>query len=614
MVPVRISDQNTSETDIMNIRIKAHFGSAIAIMLLACCGAGATDVAPPPSGGHKMTYDSARHRIVLYGLTTTGGTGSTQTWVWDGGWILKTPSASPPPAFNGAMAYDEASQQALFYGGSVGRYANTNGTWAWDGTNWTVLASSNRPPARYGHSMAYDATHQQFVLFGGDMRTNTTYLATTNDTWVWSGAGWLYRNPSAKPSKRTHAGMAFDGARGEIVLFGGLDNRNGGGDFNDTWTWNGTDWTLKAPASHPPALNLGSAMIYDSVRREVLLFGGLPSSGSYNETWGWNGTNWTLKTPSVRPPPRWEHAMTFDPVRGKAVLFGGNGSPSGALLSDTWLWDGTNWYSSDLILNVATPASTVRLGSNLTYMVTVTNKGPSVAEEVVLAEELPTSVAVVSATASQGSCSYSSGGVRCSLGSVPAGTSVTVSVTVAPLAIGVITNTATVLCAAELNPSNNIAKVATTVVSPPVVNTPLTDQIATAGAQLVLSVDVYGSSPLSYEWFFNGTNLVAQGTPWLSLTNLDCSQAGYYTVVVSNPWGTVTNTALVSVNELRMYAGIRIGGAPGVTYQVAARNSLRTNDTWFTLTNVALPYSPYLFIDEDSPNHPQRFYSVTAMR
>ena len=39
--------------------------------------------------------------------------------------------------------------------------------------------------------------------------------------------------------------MAFDGARGNAVLFGGSDvspNR----DFNDTWTWDGSDWTQVA--------------------------------------------------------------------------------------------------------------------------------------------------------------------------------------------------------------------------------------------------------------------------------------------------------------------------------------------------------------------------------
>lgn len=45
---------------------------------------------------------------------------------------------------------------------------------------------------------------------------------------------------------------------------------------------------------------------------------------------------------------------------------------------------------------------------------------------------------------------------------------------------------------------------------------------------------------------------------------------------------------------------------------IYARNSLSTNDPWFALTNFTLPESPYLYIDTQSPSHPQRFYQVLA--
>lgn len=603
-----MNKMNTSK-----IRYQASLTAKIVAILLCLGGAAkAVDVAPPPSVGHKMVYDTARQQIVLYGITLANGTTSTQTWVWNGGWSLMTPAASPPGNYFGGMAYDAARQRAVFYGGAVGLY-NTNGTWTWDGTNWAAATPATRPPARYDVAMTYDSAGAVTLLFGGNLRTNNTSLANTNDTWVWSGSDWMLKAPTNAPSPRCQYGLAFDAARGEVVLFGGVNNTSGGGTFSDTWTWNGTDWTQKSPTSHPPALDV-SGMVYDSVRQEVLLFGGLPSSGGNNSTYAWNGTNWSQKSPLVQPPQLYNHAMAFDPVRGEALLFGGiDHATSGSPLAGTWLWDGTNWYSSDMTLTMATLPNTVFLGSNVTYTVVVTNKGPSVAEEVMLVDELPTSVEFVTATVSQGSWSYSNGVVRCSLGLVQTVTNVIVSIVATPLAIGGITNVATVLCAAEFNPSNNVASVAATVVSPPVLSAPLTNQTAAAGGQFTLSVSVSGSSPLSYQWFFNVTNLVAQGTPWLSFTNLDWSDAGYYTVVVSNPWGIVTNTALLSMDDLHMYAGIRIGGAPGITYQVAARDSLSTNDTWSTLTNLALPYSPYLFIDEDSPNHPQRFYRVTVM-
>ena len=65
--------------------------------------------------------------------------------------------------------------------------------------------------------------------------------------------------------------MAYDTARHQVVLFGGLLASGGGG--ADTWVWNGTTWTQEFPAASPPARDL-AAMTYDSVRHETILFGG----------------------------------------------------------------------------------------------------------------------------------------------------------------------------------------------------------------------------------------------------------------------------------------------------------------------------------------------------
>jgi hypothetical protein len=58
-------------------------------------------------------------------------------------------------------------------------------------------------------------------------------------------------------------GMAYDDARGQIVLFGGDGH---GGDFGDTWTWDGSTWRNQHPAGSPPARSV-TAMTYDSAPR-----------------------------------------------------------------------------------------------------------------------------------------------------------------------------------------------------------------------------------------------------------------------------------------------------------------------------------------------------------
>ncbi len=64
--------------------------------------------------------------------------------------------------------------------------------------------------------------------------------------------------------------MAYDAARGQVVLFGGFNRST---IFRDTWTWDGTDWTKHTPA-HSPSARYYSAMAYDSGRGQVVLSGG----------------------------------------------------------------------------------------------------------------------------------------------------------------------------------------------------------------------------------------------------------------------------------------------------------------------------------------------------
>jgi uncharacterized repeat protein (TIGR01451 family) len=97
-----------------------------------------------------------------------------------------------------------------------------------------------------------------------------------------------------------------------------------------------------------------------------------------------------------------------------------------------------------LTLTEVGSSDVVTAGNPLSYVVTVINGGPSDAADVTFTDILPTSAAFDSATFSQGTgCGESGGTITCNLGTVvptvPA--TVTISVTVDPLARGVITNT-----------------------------------------------------------------------------------------------------------------------------------------------------------------------------
>lgn len=75
-------------------------------------------------------------------------------------------------------------------------------------------------------------------------------------------------------------------------------------------------------------------------------------------------------------------------------------------------------------------------------------------------------------------------------------------------------------------------------------------QIAGTGESVSFSVVAAGSSPLSYQWFLNGAELVDQIGPNLTIANVTHDDAGTYVVVVSNPYGTATSTdAVLTVRD-----------------------------------------------------------------
>ncbi len=121
----------------------------------------------------------------------------------------------------------------------------------------------------------------------------------------------------------------------------------------------------------------------------------------------------------------------------------------------------------DMAVGMMGAPSTVVVGSNLTYTITVLNNGPDVARGVAVNQTLPANVTFRSASSSQGSVSYVGGGVSASLGSMNLNATATITVVVTPNAVGTVSSTATVASSEiDFNPANNSSTVDTQVIPP----------------------------------------------------------------------------------------------------------------------------------------------------
>jgi len=293
-----------------------------------------------------LTYDARRGVVVLFGGWDFAN--DMRTWEYDGTtWADTTPAVCPPTRRDHSLAYDAARGQAVLFGGSF-----RSDTWEYDGKTWVKKSTAVSPVGRAEHGLVYDAGRRVVVLFGGvaqgwDFRF---------DTWEYDGTTWLEKTSSPSPPACKDPRLAYDAGRAVVVLFGDGCTTDTTA-LPDTWEYDGGHWTAVSPAASPPS-RFHHALAYDVARGRVVLFGGLDSTSltALSDTWEYDGTAWKQLTPAVSPPARSDHSMTYDSARRRVVLFGGaKGTSSGGhpMIWDTWEYHWTSDWPDELCDNGA---------------------------------------------------------------------------------------------------------------------------------------------------------------------------------------------------------------------------------------------------------------------
>ena len=298
---------------------------------------------PPGRSVLGLAYDLLRNRTVLFGGSGAGTTFG-DTWEYDGtNWTQAVPATAPSPRWGHALAYDPGRQRVVCNGGYPQGSARFADTWEYDGVTWTQTPTPASPPPLQAPALAFDGARQQVVLFGGYTRPG--FAA---DTWEYDGR-WTRRATAHAPSARGGHVLTYDPGRGRVVLFGGTTSMVASGSLtlSDTWEYDGVDWTRVATANSPPA-RMQSALVHDSVRARTVLVGGNTGGGPLtllNDTWEYDGNNWTQSAATIAPGGLCQHALAFDTARARTVLFGGTTVVAGwsTAFAGTWEYDGSVW-------------------------------------------------------------------------------------------------------------------------------------------------------------------------------------------------------------------------------------------------------------------------------
>lgn len=297
-----------------------------------------------------MLVEDGRGRLMIYGGQTEFQNSEPSRLLRDRlHWFFETGNWTLAPA--PARGVILACYATLMNEGKVVRYGGNPGvsstaavaeTWEQTSRGWTVFTGGS-PPALEVCGLAHDPERKQLLLFGGETNNGSVQTAT-NETWIREGTGWTRKDPVGNwPAPRIGHGLAYDGARKEIVMFGGrAATAQSSTRFADTWIWDGTTWIQRSPVTSP-ATRSGSAMAYDPVGRVVVLFGGSPGQNDLDsETWIWDGTTWTDLTPMLdeSPAERDFASLVWNPARQTLVLTSDNTLFSAYI--DFWEWKTTS--------------------------------------------------------------------------------------------------------------------------------------------------------------------------------------------------------------------------------------------------------------------------------
>ncbi len=289
--------------------------------------------APQERSGALLAYDLPGTRTLLF-----GGNWSNEFWAYaNGTWTQLTPAVLPGPRSRAALAVDTLLGQIVLYGGDTqqSQFA-ADETWIWDGTNWSLANLTVTPGGIAKHCMAFDYARQTTVLFGG-RRNSWASFQVLAETWQFANGAWSQATPATSPPARAEAAMCYVPAIGKLLLFGGHDGNDV--PFDDTWTFDGVDWTQINTTGPRPSPRAYARMEHVLTRGIAVLMGGrhTQTMAIANDTWEHDGVAWRQiqGTYGGVYPARAEFAMAHDLVRDRLVLFGGK-IANNALQNDTW--------------------------------------------------------------------------------------------------------------------------------------------------------------------------------------------------------------------------------------------------------------------------------------
>jgi len=297
--------------------------------------------APAPRVDGTITYDSATRRVYLFG--GQGSENFNDLWMyslerrqWE---QINTPGEKPPARFGHTLILDAPRNRLIVFGGEARGFFSDVWAFGLAGAGWRKLSADDAGPSRrYGHSAIYDAARERMVISHG-----FTNSGRFDDTWAFDLRSDSWRNitpTGTRPLRRCLHHAVYDAERNLMFLYGGCASGFGPCPLGDLWAFDLTtnQWTERTGGAKPsPRQHFGLA--FDGNRSRLLVFGG-SGGGLLNDTWQFDaaGGQWSeVRSQAPIPARRHRHQAAYASDRGTTFYFGGS-LESGARTNELWMF------------------------------------------------------------------------------------------------------------------------------------------------------------------------------------------------------------------------------------------------------------------------------------
>lgn len=278
--------------------------------------------------GIRVAYDPPRNRMIA-----TGGYDPSTTTYYNDVWELPLSGPPvwtelhptgplPPPRLQHTCTYDPVRDRMIVFAGDSdhGLLADTWALELADSLRWVAIPAAAGPDVnRFEHRTFYDAEGDRLIACGGDYTTNSLCVLNLQQPTAWSVHDGL--------QFPTGCSRILDSVGGRLIVFGGVDT-DSWCHFSETWQVRLGDLSTQTllVSGHPDGPDRsGMATAYDSRRRRIEIDGGQSSChdeyccGDLSELHLDGDPFWSGRNSLGRVG----HAMVYDSTRDRLLVYGG---------------------------------------------------------------------------------------------------------------------------------------------------------------------------------------------------------------------------------------------------------------------------------------------------